>query len=71
MYIENIWGVFFCMYLPIVIVTILAYLVGREEGRRYERINRVQHRKGYSKNNYAKKTIRRRKNRRTINERIN
>lgn len=55
MYIENIWGVFFCMYLPLVIVTILAYLVGREEGRRYERTNKVQHRKNNSRNKNAKR----------------
>lgn len=55
MYVENIWGVFFCMYISMVIVTILAYLVGREEGRRYERTNRVQYRKNNSRNKNAKR----------------
>ena len=38
MYVENIWGIFFCMYIPMVIVTILAYLEGREEGRVEEKL---------------------------------
>lgn len=55
MYVENIWGIFFCMYIPMVIVTILAYLEGREEGKRYGKTNRLQYRKNNSRGNYVKR----------------
>lgn len=34
MYIENIWGVFFCMYLPMFMAIYGAYRTGIEEGKR-------------------------------------
>ena len=55
MYIVNIWGIAFCFYVPMIIVTLLAYYEGREEGKRYTRINRVQYKRG----NSMKENIRR------------
>lgn len=34
MYVENIWGIFFCMYLPILLTIYGAYKAGIEEGKR-------------------------------------
>lgn len=41
MYITNIWGIFFCFVLPVIISMFLIYFEGVEEGRKeYARINR-------------------------------
>lgn len=34
MYVENIWGIFFCMYIPMVLTIYGAYKAGIEEGKR-------------------------------------
>lgn len=34
MYITNIWGIFFCFYLPVLITIYIAYEVGYEEAKR-------------------------------------
>lgn len=34
MYVENIWGIFFCMYIPMVFTIYGAYKAGIEEGKR-------------------------------------
>ena len=34
MYVENIWGIFFCMYIPILLMIYGAYKAGIEEGKR-------------------------------------
>lgn len=40
MYVENIWGVFFCMYLPMLMAIHGAYRAGIEEGKRKKRERR-------------------------------
>lgn len=42
MYITNIWGIFFTIYIPIIISIVLTYLVGKEEGKK---INNQRRRK--------------------------
>lgn len=54
MYIVNIWGIAFCFYVPMIIVTLLAYYEGREEGKRYTRINRVQYKRCNSRKAYER-----------------
>ena len=55
MYITNIWGILFCFYIPTILITIISYYEGREEGRKYARTNRVQYRKNNSRNSYTKR----------------
>lgn len=55
MYVTNIWGILFCFYIPTILITIISYYEGREEGKKYARINRVQHRKNNDRNSYAKR----------------
>lgn len=42
MYITNIWGIFFMIYMPMIISIALAYLEGKEEGKK---INNQRRRK--------------------------
>lgn len=34
MYVENIWGIFFCMYIPMILIIYGAYKAGIEDGKR-------------------------------------
>ena len=46
MVITNLWGITFCIAIPIIISIVLVYLEGKEEGRKeYARINKVRLRK--------------------------
>ena len=53
MYITNIWGLFFMVYVPMIIATILAYLEGQAEGRR-----KYGRRNYYTKSKFAKQNRR-------------
>ena len=54
--ITNWWGVFYAVIVPILIMIMLAYEAGREEGRiRYAKSNRVQYRKNNGRNSYTKR----------------
>lgn len=54
MYVENIWGIFFCMYLPILLTIYGAYKAGIEDGKR--KIVKTQKRKNRRKNYVSDKT---------------
>lgn len=54
--ITNWWGVFYAVIVPILIMIMLAYEAGREEGRiRNAKSNRVQYRKNNGRNSYTKR----------------
>lgn len=39
MYISNIWGIFFCCYLPMILIMFATYTAGYETARRRYRTN--------------------------------
>lgn len=41
MCVSNMWGIFFCMYLPLLLTIYGAYKIGFEEGRKYRKHKKV------------------------------
>lgn len=49
MYITNIWGIFFCFYLPVLITIYIAYEAGYADAK--NKYQRRRYKRQYSKEN--------------------
>lgn len=58
MYVNNIWGIFFCIYLPLILTIYGAYKTGIEEGKRsyrkHKKVSDYKNERRYRARNFNK-----------------